>query len=355
MASMKVGYLQMHRLYALTTPFVSKISGSIEYLHKEVLQPPEMETVVPPWISDASIERISAAHSWSSLDSERTILFQTEVSHAPVVRYDHGPGIVGPDGFVTERRRLRLSSAFTWNVLTQTLTAAEEIHYVNDKAIRQYFGHWLTDGLAQTKLASNGSYYLSNPASWVHCEQYRSALGLRARDEGYISTDQIITYSDFSQGSLKKSRYSEMKRRLRQVFPSQSNEEKVFLWRGETGVGRQFQDPEDLIEKLQHDGWTILDVASPLPEIVRTLAGAQVVASMEGSHLNHAHFATGPATALIILVPHDIFTAVQVGLVRAVGNHCGFCVLSGSQADGYRLDFSALEQAVQGTYAMTGR
>lgn len=324
-------------------------------MHKETLQPLEREAVIPPWISENCIERISAAHPWSNLDSERAILFQTEVSHAPVVRYYHGPGIVGPDGFVTDRRRLRLSSAFTWNVLTKKLSEAEEIHHINNKSILQYFGHWLTDGLTQTNLVSDGSYYLSNPATWAHCQQYRSALGLRTSDESYISTDQIISYSDFSQGSLKRSRYSEMRRRLGQCFPSQSNDEKVFLWRGDAGVSRQFQNPEDLIEKLQSSGWTILDVASPLPDIVRTLAGARVVSGMEGSHLNHAHFATRPGTVFVALVPHDIFTTVQVGLTRAVGNHCGFCVLSGSQTDGYRLDFSDFEQAVQSTYGMSGR
>lgn len=346
--------MSIRKLYSLTTPVVSKMIGSREYLHKETLQPSEIECVVPPWISEACIGRISAAQPWSNVESERAILFQTEVTHAPVVRYYHGPGIVGPDGFVTKRQRKRWSSAFTWHVLTRKLKIAREINYVNDTAVLQFFGHWLTDGLPQTKLANDGSYYLSNPASWTHCEQYRSALGLRTRDESYILADQVITHSDFSQGSMKRSRYSDLRERIAQCFPSTSKDEKVFLWRGVTGVGRQFESPGDLMERLRRDGWTILDVTAPLSEIVRTLAGARVVAGIEGSHLNHAHFATRPGTVLIVLVPHDAFTAIQVGLARAVGNHCGICVLGGSQTDGYRLDFAAFDRAVDGTREMIG-
>ena len=66
--------------------------------------------------------------------------------------------------------------------MTKKITEEATVSYVNETAIARYFGHWLTDGVPQTALVEDGPYYLSNPDHWLHCCQYRDALGLRASD-----------------------------------------------------------------------------------------------------------------------------------------------------------------------------
>jgi hypothetical protein len=347
--------MTLRRFYVLTAPFVSRLGRSEKYISQDILQPEEVEAVTPPWISQSSYERISRAHPWADFETERAVLGSRETTHAPVVRFVHGPGIVGPDGFSTRHRRLRLSPNFTLNALTRKTSRAATVTYINNTAITQYFGHWITDGVPQTDLAQDGSYYLTNPQTWLHCKEYRQALGLGTSDENYISADEIITYSDFSQGSLKRQRYASLKKRLAKAFPTRGTAEKVFLWRGDTGTARRFRDADKLRQWLEADGWRIVDVTASLADIFPALAGARVVAAMEGSHLNHAHFCTRPGTAIAILVPHDIFATVQVGLVRAVGNFCGFYVLPGDQATGYHLDFDAFTETVEQTFAVADR
>lgn len=76
---------------------------------------------------------------------------------------------------------------------------------------------------------------------------------------------------------------------------------------------------------------------------------------MKGSHLYHPHFCARSGTAVVILVPHDHFTAVQVGLVRAVGNFCGFCVMSGNRTTGYALDYDSFTETVEQTFSVADR
>lgn len=337
----------MRRFYALTAPFVARLTQPQDYVSRDILQPEETEDVAPPWISQACIDRITASAIWGGLNEQMEMLHRTQVTHGAVVRFSHGPGIVGPDGFALRDKRLRLSSRFTLNTLTHRLSETPQVAYANSFASARFFGHWLTDSIPATCLVKDASYYLTNKESWAHCTAYREAFGLRANDTAYLLAEDVITYVDFSQGSLKRQRYATLKARLAQAMPPPATAEKVFLWRGSTGEARDIQDGNRARDRLRQGGWEVIDVTAPLPQIHAALAGAQVVAGMEGSHLNHVHFCSRPGTTMVVLTPHDRFTTVQVGLARAVGNFCGFCVLAGNAKDGYELDFDVFEKAVE--------
>ena len=344
----------MKRLYPLTAPFLSRITGTDGILSRDVLQPEETQDVCPPYISQRSRERISGCHHRSRIPAELAELDARQVTHAPVIRYHHGPGIVGPDGFATAKKRQKLGSSFVRNALLQPTTHAPKTAYINNLSTHLYFGHWLKDGVSQTYLAEDESYYLSNQANWGHCQEYRAALGLRSRDDQYIQTDEIVTYSDFAQGSLKRTRYATMKAQLANSLPAAGQTyEKVFLWRGGEGESRNFRDADHVRDHLERDGWTMLDVTSPLADLYRVLSGAKIVAAMEGSHLNHIFFCASEGTTQVVLVPHDRFNTIALGLARAVGNTCGFCVLAGDQQEGYAFEFDAFAQAVEETQAQT--
>ena len=343
------------RLYALTSPFIMKFRNSERFVSQDVIQPAEIEDVTPPWISDSSLDAISGVQPWGNLKREIERIKAQEVTHAPVVRFTHGPGIVGPTGMATRKFGFRISPSFTKNALTHNTSKSRTVTYINDFTKYRFFGHWLLDGITQTELVEDGSYYLTSPEGWSHCKEYRSFLGLRGNDDSYISVDEIVTYSDHSQGSLKRERCRIIKEKLFRLLPNELPSEKVFLWRGDTGKARHFANQGKLKERLQSDGWEILDVTDSLARILSVLSGARVVAGMEGSNLNHAHFCTRPGTVMVNLVPHDKFTAIQIDYARAVGNFCGFYVMRGNHENGYQLDLDALNRAVEQSFAISDR
>lgn len=346
----------MRRFYPLTAPFVARLTRSDGIVSRDILQDEEIEQVVPPFLSDASRERATATHLWTNLAAEFQEADRRTVTHAPVIRFNHGPGIVGPDGFATRAKCERLDKQFSRNALTAKMGHVAEVAYLNDLSTHLYFGHWLKDGVPQTYLAGETDYYFSNPASWHHCAEYREVLNLRSRNHDYLQADDIITFSDFSQGSLKRARYKMMKERLAATLPNPTEHHaKVFLWRGNAGASRNFRDPDLVYENLVAAGWYMVDVSAPLATLYQALAGAEIVVGMEGSHLNHVYFCAKAGTVQIILVPHDHFNMVHLGLARAVGNTCGFCVLSGSGKDGYVMDFDAFEKAIDGTMTAASR
>ena len=169
----------MRRLYPAVTPFVQKLTRSNGILSSDVVQPAEVVSVTPPVIFDRSVDRISAAHPWSSLEAERKLLFLTQVTHQPVIRQTYGPGLLGPDGFASKWRRSKLGPHFTRNAFTKATSRVGTVIYANNAPIARYFGHWLTDGLPQTEFDGADRIYLSNPDGWYHCAEYRRALSLQ--------------------------------------------------------------------------------------------------------------------------------------------------------------------------------
>lgn len=337
----------MQRFYPLTAPFLSRLTRSDGLISQDVLQPEETEDVRPPYISDTCRDRVSGCHHWTTIAAELAQLDARTVTHAPVIRHTYGRGIVGPDGFATAKKRLNLEQGFPRNARTRPVTHQTEVTYINDVATKLYFGHWIKEGVSQTYLTDQGNYYLSNPPHWAHCAQYRDALGLRPSDDTYIIADRIITYSDFSQGSLKRARYQQMKSQIAAAMPAVTQtHEKVFMWRGNEGESRNFQAADQVRDRLEREGWKTLDVTLPLADIYQTLAGARLVAGMEGSHLNHLYFCIQPGIAQVVLAPHDRFNMMALGLSRAVGNSCSMCVLEGNKTDGYILDFDVFSKAV---------
>ncbi|MDX8352074.1 glycosyltransferase 61 family protein [Cognatiyoonia sp. IB215182] len=346
----------MRRFYPIAAPLIARLSRSDGVLSRDILQAEEVEEVEPPFLSDTSRALVTATHPWTNPAFELELADARTATHMPVIRINHGPGIVGPDGFATRFSRQRLGNTFGKNALTARAGHAPQIAYLNDLSTHLYFGHWLKDGVPQTFLADDGHYYFSNPESWHHCTEYREILELRPRDTEYLYADEIVTFSDFAQGSLKRKRYQKMKACLADTLPAPTKDHpKVFLWRGNAGASRNFRDPQQVYDRLVADGWHMVEVTAPLATLYQALSGAQIVAGMEGSHLNHVHFCTKPGTIQIILVPHDHFNMVHLGLARAVGNTCGFCVLSGSGQDGYVMDFDAFAEAIDGTSSIQAK
>lgn len=67
------------------------------------------------------------------------------------------------------------------------------------------------------------------------------------------------------------------KERLAQALTTSATAQNVFLWRGDTGETRKFRDADAPRDRLETDGWCLVDVTAPLAAIGPLLAGAQVV------------------------------------------------------------------------------
>jgi capsular polysaccharide biosynthesis protein len=166
--------------------------------------------------------------------------------------------------------------------------------YVNQK----YFGHWLKDGLAHEQLAADRKLeaLVLDRRPWAHEAGYRDLVSLHPHRVGFARCDRLWILEDHELNGYFVERYQRIRDRLRSSVgaPAEATG-RVFLARGEQGHGRGLANRMEVRAELQRRGFTVLvPEETEAEEIARTLSGARLIVSPEGSALAHAAIAAPP-------------------------------------------------------------
>lgn len=307
-------------------------------IHFEVLEERSTEKVAPLAFLPTALERVTAGVPGHSTAAEELAQAQTDTfEHAPVVRYVlrdcllHAGGIEYRGGF-------RARTAVRGDRFPQGPIARHAARsWCMSLSSHTYFGHWLSDSCATALLAEAGPpAVLDDRPDWSDAAAYARAFGLTTTPVEACHVAELHVYSDHAQGASKRARYTEMKARLRRSMgPAPAERRPVYLRRGDTGNPRGVADEDALCARLAAEGFDILDLAtSGFAERYRRLAAADILVSMDGSHVGHGHFAQSPGSALVTLIPADRFTMVHRGIAHAMGLRYG-CVVAERTTAGY--------------------
>jgi capsular polysaccharide biosynthesis protein len=132
---------------------------------------------------------------------------------------------------------------------------------------------------------------------------------------------RLHVYKDYALNASKRQRLQTLARRLKVHFPSAPCAPRsIYLRRGGSGVSRLVAEEETLITALQGSGFAVVDVEGiALADLMAALSGAEIVISIEGSHINHALFAMAEGGVLLVLNPADRFNAFHLANAAAFG------------------------------------
>jgi hypothetical protein len=203
----------------------------------------------------------------------------------------------------------------------------------------RYLGHWLVDDCIQYCLAEDYGepLCLRAPIYPDHQKQYQTYLkqDWTPIDRAWI--DHLIVYQDFywrhAQDRLRRAQLITLRKRARAHLPSEGRRSLVYLRRGATGERRIIQNEEELLDVLKKHGFIVLDVESDsLEGVLRVLASAKIVVSLEGSHAAHCVYSVPDSSGLILLQPPDRFFGFHRGWSESAGVRFGFVV--GALAEG---------------------
>ena len=127
--------------------------------------------------------------------------------------------------------------------------------------------------------------------AYPHLPQYQTYFTQNWAPTTRAFIDHLIIFQDFSHNRLKQDRYKELRRRIRAQVPRDGRTTYVYLRRGRTGALRTIQNEREIIDELIKCGFVIVDVGSDdLGHIVGTLSNAELVISLEGSHVAHCTY-----------------------------------------------------------------
>jgi Glycosyltransferase 61 len=309
--------------------------GSLQAIaHRQDVLCPEENTIIRPAIFlPGQIDRVidyKATDPWSHPTKEIEIAeaISTTATHAPTVAY-HIKDAVLFDGSIYAGR-------FRHSIADKSLfvSAVHEPYHIKTSALAssyfgtKYFGHWLRDDCTKYLLAEEfGLPLCLRAAAFGHQQKYQAYFSQDWTPIDRARIDHLVVFQDFSQNSLKRKRYRVLRERIKARFPGNIRRSHVYLRRGQTGALRIIQNEDEIIDALIKRGFVILDVASDsLDHIIGTLVNANIVVSLEGSHIAHCVFASPENSGLLVLQPPDRFAAMHRGWSECLGIRFGFVV-----------------------------
>ena len=308
--------------------------GSLENaaFQQEVLCPEQKATIPPPVFLPGQFDKVIAQQykPWGRKTRDAVIaeVNSTSVTYAPTVAY-HIKNAVLIDGCIYVGRfkqPIADNSLFVSGAgePRQIATCGLASSFLGTK----FFGHWLSDDCTRYLLAEKFGIPLGvRMPPYPHRREYE-----RYFNQDWVPTDRafidnLTIFQDFSQNSLKQDRYRDLRKRISKHFPAKDRGAYVYLRRGRTGELRTIQNEPEIIEALTKRGFVVVDVGSDsLAHILETLSSANLVVSLEGSHVAHCTYTIPERTGLLILQPPDQFSAVHRDWSEALGVRFGFVV-----------------------------
>jgi hypothetical protein len=294
------------------------------------------------------LDRVTAADEHSVLADQLERATSTAVKHSAVTRRTYRNAMVSRWGYTTRRTHQRWKRVPSLGEMFGPIVHTRELRYCYNKFVWQYFGHWIMDAIPTTLIdPERGSAWMPPDKTWHHAAAYIDLFALPLEIAPIVHADELVVYHDLGLGSHKRARFAVLREIVKSRYGAGDAGDCVYLRRGTTGTLRPIAEEERVIEHLSARNWKIVDVAeASVEEIQSALCRAQVVASMEGSHLYHAHLSLRSGGSLIILAPHDRFTTLHVFLARFNGLSPGMLVLDGSRDQGYHVDVDELFRTI---------
>ena len=318
-------------------------------IHVGVVQQTETETAHRLHVLPGQLDRVTtgiAGHSTAQdeLDIARTAAFV----HAPIIHYVLRDCIVHPAGVEYQGGYHAKFPAIRERILSTPTDGIRTATYCMTLVSHRYFGHWLRDACSTALLSDIGQLnILDTRPEWADTGPYMRAFGLRTSFPETFRVEEMHVYSDFSQGSSKRSRYARMKSSLADFVGTERQPgNPVYLRRGATGVARLIEDEDRLCDTLSMQGFEIVDLKhADFHERYRLLANAPAVVTIDGSHINHVHFSMRAGSTLLTLIPADRFTMIHRGVAQAMNIHYGCIVLERGER-GYKVDAKEVLQTL---------
>lgn len=311
----------------------------------------DVETICPAEVSETSvtaclpgqIDRITGASVFATVESEITRVTQRTVTHAATLAFHLSRATLYSGNLYCRNFKLPVAKDSKTHSSIHLTSAPLASSHIGS----QFFGHWLRDDCSRYLLAENyGTPLTLDHANYGHSAAYANMFGQDWTPTTGATIDHLVVFQDYAQNSNKKKRYQALRRAIRnKVSPAPTP--LVYLCRGNTGQPRKVANERGLVDELVRRGFIVADVgAHDIKDIMSKIAGARLVISIEGSHVNHCCMSLPAGSALLLLQPSDRFSANFKGWAEAIDIRSGFVVGPKSE-NGYHFETSDILKTME--------
>ncbi len=186
-----------------------------------------------------------------------------------------------------------------------------------------WWGHWIRDEIPMQLLATEYAPLIKfNRSPHSDEKYYYDAFSLNnpiCVGTGYF--DELVIIDEHAQNPLKTKRYHDLRKRLEHI---QGSADKIFLMRGNSGSKRILENENEIRILLENNGFICIDISSTTgKQLINICRGAEIVISVEGSHISPLLYLLKTYASIIILNPPR-----RIG--ANISNVCAFFGISSS-------------------------
>ena len=301
----------------------------------EILSPVEEDYPSKPaiFLPDQA-DKITKTMTGVTIEEEWRAATATRVTHLPTIAY-HIENATLLHGSIYARNLrywIRGKKSGRVNHVRHLRTAA----VASSAQGTRWFGHWLMDDCLTYELARGYENVICvyNHFSGQQAE-YQTYFAQDWAEADCATIDCLTIFDDLGQNSSKRKRHAKLSAAIQQRFGT-AKQLNVYLRRGKTGSSRLIANEDEIIESLVERGFVVADIETDnLERLLATLCNANLVVSVEGSHVSHCCYSFREQAKLLLLQPSDRFCMVgQSGWISSIGATQGF-VVGKMTEDGY--------------------
>lgn len=224
-------------------------------------------------------------------------------------------------------------------VLRGRCEAIAEAQFCGGQGGNIWFGHWLYEELSTELLAADRGLLPLALASttYAHEAGYRALTGLHAHKPPLARVRSLWLVDDQDHNRAHVARLRRLRALVRRVEPYPGCA-RVYVGRGTGGTSRTLVNEPAIKDMLAARGFTVIEPEGMAPEaIARTLAGARLMVTVEGSALIHGLVALPEGAAMVAIMPPRRFNSNVKVNAQLVGLRFGFTVAETAGA-GFSID-----------------
>lgn len=283
-----------------------------------------------PVYDEDELQRVTSADEMSTLEEQMAWLAGTTEFGAATAH--QLPPMWMVDGNLAAGR-------FRWAMSVDRERLAirrSEAEVVSDVALcsssfgNRFFAHHLLDDLPVALVADDFGepVYVNPPRDLpVNIGAYRRECGIDLPAIWTARVEGAWVFRDAFLNDSKVARLERMRTSIAAAWGPGTEEERVYIRRGPSGVHRGPGNEVALLEVLMADGWKVIDPeAMSTEDVARALMKAHLIAGVEGSQMAHAILAAPCGAGIIELIPPDRFTLLFKDFCDRLGINFGFHV-----------------------------
>lgn len=297
---------------------------------------------------DGTLERATAAGTFSDLEDQYNLIAARNVTHRPIRAHVlKNAALVGSSIYVREfREPLAPAGGFHPRDLLESSHSGQGAlgctYFGN-----MFFGHFWTDDVPLMQLGSQfGEPVRTSRPLTPHQRELLDFIELRVRLPDSMTFDELICFDDRAQTKHKERRYRALRKTFADAHSRSDAPRGVFLFRGHSGASRVLVNEQEIADALVPHG--IIPVhpeRGSLEEINRMIWGASLIVGVEGSQLLHGFYSAAEGARFLTLQPPMRFSNILKSYTDCLDMHYGFVI--GEACDqGYRVDIEEVLQVM---------